>query len=179
MKVFSENISLLDLQFRKFNVSNNDGSNPVPLLPEDISVNTITRDGQVVTVKTNSAHGLRNGQPVIISGANQVDYNGTFNIVVTGADTFTYRLINGREPATPATGSIVIKQRPKAQMCIIIADENNTDDVTVGPDEDADMYTLEPGDGCVIEVPRGARFSIGDWYFDSAGASQSVKVLHV
>jgi hypothetical protein len=40
-----------------------------------------------------------------VSGANEVDYNGTFQIIVVNSTTFTYLVANS--PSTPATGTIL------------------------------------------------------------------------
>ncbi len=69
-----------------------------------LSVNSITRSGTTATVTTASAHGYTSGQKVTIAGATQTDYNGTYTITSTGADTYTYTVANS--PATPATGTI-------------------------------------------------------------------------
>lgn len=64
---------------------------------------TITRSGSTATV-THTAHGLATGQKVVISGANQGEYNGVFTITRVDADSYTYT-VSGT-PATPATGTI-------------------------------------------------------------------------
>ena len=46
----------------------------------------------VVTVKTDSAHGFVTGAWVDISGFTPAGYNGTYEVTVTGTDTFTYAL---------------------------------------------------------------------------------------
>lgn len=73
-------------------------------------ISSITRSGTTVTVTTASAHGFFNGQSVSISGATQTQYNGTFVVTRTGANTFTYELA-AESPTTPATGSI-FAQKP-------------------------------------------------------------------
>jgi len=72
---------------------------------EPVSVSGITRSGTTATVITSDDHGLAKGNSVIIDGANEGDYNGTF-VVETVADdtTFTYTVANS--PASPATGTI-------------------------------------------------------------------------
>lgn len=68
------------------------------------SVSSITRASSTATVTTGSAHGLSTGHYVTIAGAGQAEYNGVFQVTVTGGTTFTYT-VNGT-PATPATGTI-------------------------------------------------------------------------
>lgn len=66
------------------------------------TVSSITRSGTTATVTTSAAHGYATGQRVTLAGADQADYNGTFEITVTGASTFTVTVSGS--PATPATG---------------------------------------------------------------------------
>lgn len=70
------------------------------------AVTSITRVGAVATVTTTAAHGLFNGDFVTISGATQVEYNGTYVITNVGASTFDYTVAGA--PATPATGTIIV-----------------------------------------------------------------------
>lgn len=64
---------------------------------------SITRSGTTATV-TQNGHGYVNGQQVVVFGADQADYNGTFTITNVTANTFDYEVANS--PATPATGSV-------------------------------------------------------------------------
>lgn len=76
-----------------------------------IQVVSIMRDGIDVTVQTSSPHGYSQGQTVIISGANQGDYNGRWTIdSVPSANVFLFSILNNLEPASPATGSIFVTQ---------------------------------------------------------------------
>ncbi len=64
---------------------------------------SITRSVNTATVTTSGNHGYLDGISVTISGANQADYNGHFQITVTGVTTFTYQVAN--TPTTPSTGT--------------------------------------------------------------------------
>lgn len=66
------------------------------------TVSSIVRASTTATVTTAAAHGYATGQRITIAGADQADYNGTFEIVVTGATTFTFTVAGS--PTTPATG---------------------------------------------------------------------------
>lgn len=84
-----------------------------------VAVSTLTRSGSTATVTTAAAHGLSTDDWVIIAGAGQAEYNGIFQITVTGGSTFTYA-VSGT-PATPATGTITarktyVKHRGKVQV---------------------------------------------------------------
>ncbi len=71
-------------------------------LPFEESV-TITSVGTTATV-THSSHGLYSGLNVLISGSDQAEYNGVFNITVVDDNTYTYNIIS--TATSPATGSI-------------------------------------------------------------------------
>ncbi len=80
------------------------------------AISSIVRVSATATVTTSSAHGYTTGWWVSIAGAVQTDYNGVFQITVTGASTFTYT-VSGT-PTTPATGTrtathVYIKHRGK------------------------------------------------------------------
>ncbi len=68
------------------------------------AVTSITRSTTTATVTTTAAHGLSTGDWVTIAGAAEYQYNGIFQITVTGGSTFTYTMANAG--ASPATGTI-------------------------------------------------------------------------
>ena len=65
--------------------------------------------GTIATVITDANHGYSNGNTIIISGANESAYNGTFVISNASTNTFTYTV----SPllASPATGTTITAQR--------------------------------------------------------------------
>ena len=67
------------------------------------TISTITKSGTTATLTTATAHGLANNNRVTISGATSNEYNGTFVITVTGANTFTYTMAS-----TPAANATVV-----------------------------------------------------------------------
>lgn len=69
------------------------------------SVSSITRSSQTATVTTSGAHGLTSGDTVLIDGAVEAEYNGTFVITVLSTTTFSYTVSGS--PSTPATGTIL------------------------------------------------------------------------
>ena len=69
-----------------------------------LAVDTLTSNGTTVTVNCRQTHGLNPGANVIISGANETAYNGTYTVVSTlNPLTFTYTAATS-PTATPATG---------------------------------------------------------------------------
>jgi hypothetical protein len=81
------------------------------------SITSITRSGSTATV-TQTAHGLSTNDRILIAGANQNEYNGLFDITVTGTNTYTYT-VSGT-PTTPATGS------PVSTYVLIDSDTNGS-----------------------------------------------------
>ena len=67
------------------------------------TISTITRVGTLATLTTATAHGLVTNNRVTISGATSSEYNGTYVITVTGANTFTYTMAS-----TPAANATVV-----------------------------------------------------------------------
>lgn len=81
------------------------------------TVSSITRASQVATVTTAAAHNYVVGDTVVISGATQTEYNGTFTIAsVPSTTTFTYTVSGS--PATPATGSTAIATSYESLMLL-------------------------------------------------------------
>jgi hypothetical protein len=70
------------------------------------AVTNITRSGSTATVSL-PGHGFVTGQMVLVSGAEQASYNGTFQITVIDADNFSY-IVSGT-PASPASGLLALQ----------------------------------------------------------------------
>ena len=64
-------------------------------------ITSITFVSSTATLTTNSPHGLSTNDYVTVTGASPTQYNGTYSITVTGANTFTY--VMASTPATNAT----------------------------------------------------------------------------
>jgi hypothetical protein len=62
----------------------------------------LSESAGIVTAETDSEHSLSTGIEVVISGAVQPEYNGTFIITVLDSETFTYEVDSS--PATTDTG---------------------------------------------------------------------------
>ncbi len=110
-----------------------------PTFNDIASISGITRSSQTATATTSAAHGKSTGDVVIVSGAAQSEYNGTFTITVTGTTTFTYT-VSGT-PATPATGTITYTSGGATSYSYSITSFNSTGEsavssgvsVTTGP----------------------------------------------
>jgi hypothetical protein len=72
-------------------------------------VTSITRSGTTATV-TQIAHGYSVTDKIIVAGANESAYNGTFAVAsIVDADTYTYTVTGS--PTTPATGTITTRRK--------------------------------------------------------------------
>lgn len=61
------------------------------VLKPTLQLDSLTANGTTITVRTKEAHNLTAGVQVVVSGANESAYNGTFQVTsVTGFNTFTY-----------------------------------------------------------------------------------------
>lgn len=81
------------------------------------TISEITRASQVATVTFAAGHNFKVGDTIVISGATQADYNGTFEVAsVPTATTLTYTVPGS--PATPATGTPVAATRYESLMCL-------------------------------------------------------------
>lgn len=79
----------------------------VVILPQSLTITSLTRSGSTVTAITAVDHNLADNVAVDVSGANEVEYNGTgIAINVTGLDSFTYTIVG--TPTSPATGTTVL-----------------------------------------------------------------------
>lgn len=66
-------------------------------------LSNLTSSGTTATATTAAAHGYLTGDVVVVNGAAQPPYNGSFTITVTSATTFTYTMSGAT--STPATCS--------------------------------------------------------------------------
>ena len=68
------------------------------------SVTSITRSGTTATVTVNGGHGMSDGDPVTIAGADQAGYNITAQLSYVSSTVFTIEVDSGT--VSPATGTI-------------------------------------------------------------------------
>lgn len=71
------------------------------------TVSSITRSDTIATVTTSTAHTLSDGDPVLIAGADQTEYNGVFQASYVSTTVFKIKVSGS--PTTPATGTITAK----------------------------------------------------------------------
>jgi hypothetical protein len=104
------------------------------------SVTALTSSDGTATA-TVTAHGYSDGDPILIAGADQADYNGTFNISVVDANTFTYQVAEGI--TSPATGTITSAGYTESYFpAVSYATYNNLD--LVLHESNGIIYSLDP-----------------------------------
>lgn len=75
------------------------------ILNYTVDITSLTRSGTTVTANTAADHKLSTDMNITISGVDQSEYNGQFEITsIVDSDTFTYEIVG--TPVTPATGTI-------------------------------------------------------------------------
>lgn len=92
-----------DLAFRLYAAAFTSTTRTVPLGPLRIGTATITRNGGTATVAL-AGHGRATGDSVVITGAEQSEYNGVKQVTVVNANSFTFAVTGS--PVSPATGTI-------------------------------------------------------------------------
>lgn len=117
------------------------------------AVSSITRSSTTATVITTTPHGFTSGQKVVVSGAGQTEYNGSFTITSTGPTTFTYTVSGS--PATPATGTILLQAGDTTDLVALAGVErpSNTTDV---------QFVFTKPDGSEIRVSDNARIPLAE-----------------
>src|SRR5262245_2459476 len=66
-------------------------------------------------------------------------------------------------------------------LVVLYAPKTNTEDIVLGPDEDADFYDLEPGQYYALpgtHLPQMA-VDLGAWFIKSTAASQALRIVYV
>jgi hypothetical protein len=113
-----------------------------------VAVTSITRSGTTATATTTAPHGLLTGTAVVLlAGATQADYVGTFPVIVTDDNKFIFTVAS--TAVTPATGTIT--WAPGAEFAIEI-DEFYHLDLLAGmkalaySKEDADTFDKSKAD---------------------------------
>ena len=72
------------------------------------TISSITYVGAVATLTTAAPHGLVDGNKVVISGATEAAYNGTYVIDVTGTTTFKYTMATTPSAAATVVGTYTV-----------------------------------------------------------------------
>lgn len=91
-----------------------------------VTLTTLTSSAGVATATSSVAHGFTTGDSIVLAGATQTQYNGTFTITVTGTTTFTYTVAGS--PATPATGTITAEKQLNVTLSFTVPWDVRTGD---------------------------------------------------
>lgn len=113
------------------------------MIVSGVSISSLTRTGgraEAISV----GHPFESGQYVTVLGANQPEYNGTFQIVKASANQFNYTISGS--PASPATGTITASGASESQRSSLIRAQLSTDHVERG------FFTYYSGDQCDINL---------------------------
>lgn len=128
---------------------------------------SLVRSGSTVTV-THNGHGLATNDYVLIEGCNEGDYNGVWQITVTGINEYTF--IIGTTPSSPATGT------PIATLAIISGTTDGNGDIS-----DSRTYASDqPFTGRVRKASSTPYYKTGPFSgtIDSgSGASTTVQMI--
>ncbi len=168
---------LPELLWRRYNLTSSvTPALAVAMAVPSIALTSITRVGALATAISTSPHYLVDQQEVAISGSTVVAYNKfAARITVVDATTFTYA-VKAEVGDSAAAGTLISKWNAIAQNVFLIADKNNTDIITIGPDLNGDFQEINPGQFTQLPIAPGARFDLGRWYFKSASSSQALRV---
>lgn len=113
------------------------------------TLSSLTSAAGTATATTPLAHGFTTGDTILIVGANQGAYDGSFSITVTGATTFTYPVVGG--PTSPATGTITAEKYLNATLTFTApADVMSGDYWEVWRTPQVDAAFIDPGDTCYL-----------------------------
>jgi len=130
------------------------------------SSNGAVRSANVVTITTTSAHGLRAGQTVTVSGVSDTSFDGTFVIsTVPSATTFAY--VQTGPDASSGSGTVFTGSRTdyltgSAPVAIAVADfnrDNQPDLAVANHDSNSVSILLGNGDGT---FRARTDFAVGD-----------------
>ena len=151
---------------------------------------TITRVGTVATITYPSAHGLKHQARHTISGADQGDYNGEFQVTEVTSTTATFTVAGS--PTTPATGTInckvtasgwtkeysgtgkaAFKQGAAPSMLVRILDDGSgVDDRYVQARAYQSMTDVDTG---TDPFPTVAQLTDGVWTMNSVAATATTR----
>lgn len=117
------------------------------------AVASLTRSGSTATLTTLTPHGRTTGQRMVVSGANQADYNGAKVVTVTGPTSFTFAVSGS--PATPATGTILVSVGDISDLVALAGVERATSATDV-------EFVFTRGDGGEIRGVDNARILLAE-----------------
>ena len=143
----------------------------------------VTLGSNQATFTATAAHGFVSGQPVLISGANDANFNGYFQVQVVSPTVFTYNMPGipaaSPDPGAPVASTLLV--RKWWLTCLV----TNTAAITLGPTTSATGITLNPGQfidmGHVFPSADAlpGMIELATWNCKSTSASQPFTILYV
>lgn len=140
-----------------------DSSNPLPtgVRVGSIAILSIGRQGNSVSVTTQSPHGLSTGQVAEIKNVTgwSVNFNGTYPVTVSDPLTFTYAQVGPDEPGTvttflsTVTGPDTLAQQVAANMYTM--DSSMIVANVIATDPGAHHYAIFDGEIAAVEPTQG------------------------
>lgn len=112
-----------------------------------VAITSLTKVGTLATAVA-AGHGLISGQYADISGALQVEYNGSYEVTVLDASTFTYQFGGSATPT--ATGTLVVRGEDTSVDTILSLMGNG---ISEWIERECGGHVFQPR--CVTEVQRG------------------------
>jgi hypothetical protein len=134
------------------------------------SLLSITHTTTTANVTTNYPHGLSTGDYITVSGASPTNYNGNYNITVTGNTTFTY--VMAANPVSDATsvGSFIVHLWSSLgngatgtgnNQVFVLNDQTITANYTIPSGKNASTTgTVTINAGVIVTVSTGSRWVI-------------------
>jgi len=113
------------------------------------TVSSLTSTGGTATCTTPAAHGFSTGDTILISGATQSAYNGSFTVTVTSSTTFTYAVSGS--PTSPATGTITAEKQMNTSVQFVVPwDIPSGAYWEIWRTVTVDASNADPGDTCYL-----------------------------
>lgn len=141
------------------------------------------RDIYTATVTTAAAHWIQTGDSVTISGANESQFNGDFQVASATPNTTTFTILLTTTSLASATGTIVGYARIPFTKAIVYgrkaARTANTGIVYLGPlaTNDTQPTTVQSDGEYLLDVAVGARRDWSDVYIDVATNADGIVAL--
>jgi hypothetical protein len=123
----------------------------------NVTLTSVTQSNGIATA-TKTSHGFSDGDVTTISGASPAGYNGTFNITVPDANTFTYEVSSAL--STPATGSIEATQTTETYFPFL-------------------YFTASGGNNYLLHESNGKVYHFDSSFLDDDGQYIDVKIRTV
>lgn len=174
---FNPATGILDRVRNATNIAEVDLSNAYDVTITNGNIVTATHSGTTATI-VQTGHKLTTGDTVVISGANESEYNGTFTVTVVNVNVYTYTMASS--PGTDATGTVVARSNVAT---VSHTDHNRVtgDSVTISGANETDYngtFTITVIDDNTYYY-NTATIATSDATGDTIARTETVTVTHV